>query len=247
MAERLDAFLSHHGFGSRSDVRGIIKRGRVTVAGAVCKEFQRHLADEVVCVDGTPVERGPSEATLILHKPVGLACSHDEAEAPLVESLIPERYRALPMEWAGRLDRDTSGLLIVTSDGQLIHRLTNPKKHLPKRYRIAYSGTLSADAVQRCASGITLEGDPRPTLPAELTLEPAGADGLGRATMILHEGRYHQVRRMVAACGGEVVRLHRDRIGGLDLPADLPAGASREITADELQLLMTSGTTAPAG
>jgi 16S rRNA pseudouridine516 synthase len=241
VAERLDAFLSHHGFGSRSDVRGIIKSGQVTVAGEVCRAFQRHLGDEVVCVRGVAVERGPSEATLLLHKPVGLACSHDEAEAPLVETLIPARYRALPMEWAGRLDRDTSGLLIVTSDGQLIHRLTNPRKHLPKRYRIAYRGTLSANAVERCAKGLAIEGDPRPTLPAELRLESPGADGLGRATMILHEGRYHQVRKMIAACGGEVVRLHRDRIGTLDLPADLAPGASREISADELRALQDDG------
>jgi 16S rRNA pseudouridine516 synthase len=239
MAERLDAFLAHNGHGSRSDVRALVKRGRVTVAGAVCREYHRHLADEVVCVDGVPVERGPSEATLILHKPVGLACSHDETEAPLVESLIPVRYRALPMEWAGRLDRDTTGLLIVTSDGQLIHRLTNPKKHLPKRYRIAYRGALSANAVERCAKGMVLDTDPRPTLPAELTLETTGADGLDRATMILHEGRHHQVRRMIAALGGEVVGLHRDRIGSLDLPVDLPAGQSREITPAELRLLQT--------
>ena len=239
MAERLDAFLSHHGFGSRSDVRALVKRGQVTVAGEVCRLFQQHISDEIICVRGAPVERGPSEATLILHKPVGLACSHDEKEAPLVETLIPARYRNLPMEWAGRLDRDTSGLLIVTSDGQLIHRLTNPKKHLPKRYRLTYRGTLSANAVERCAKGMLIDGDPKPTLPAELTLEAAGSNGLGRATMILHEGRYHQVRKMIAALGGEVTILHRDRIGELDLPSDLPAGESREITANELTLLST--------
>lgn len=239
MAERLDAFLAHNGFGSRSEVRVLVKKGRVTVAGATCRDYQRHLGDEVVCVNGVVVERGPTEATLLLHKPLGLACSHDEAEAPLVESLIPARYRALPMEWAGRLDRETTGLLIVTSDGQLIHRLTNPKKHLAKRYRIIYRGALSAHAVERCATGMTLEEDPRPTLPAELTLEAPGADGLGRATIILHEGRYHQVRRMIAALGGEVVGLHRDRIGSLDLPAELAPGATRDITAEELRLLQT--------
>lgn len=239
MAERLDAFLSHHGFGSRSDVRGMVKRGYVTVAGTVCRAYQQHLTDEVVCVRGVPVERGPSEATLLLHKPVGLACSHDEAEAPLVEGLIPARYKALPMEWAGRLDRETSGLLIVTSDGQLIHRLTNPKKHLAKRYRVVYRGTLSANAVERCAAGMLLDDDHRPTLPAELLIEAPGSNGLGKATMLLHEGRYHQVRRMIAALGGVVTQLHRDRIGSLDLPADLPAGESREITPEELRLLQT--------
>jgi 16S rRNA pseudouridine516 synthase len=239
VAERLDGFLSSYRFGTRSEVRAIVRAGRVTVNGAVCKDFHRHVTDERIAVDGTVVERGPSSATLILHKPIGLACSHDEREAPLVETLIPTTYRNLPMEWAGRLDRDTSGLLIITSDGQLIHRLTNPKKHLPKRYRIAYRGTLSAHAVARCAEGLTIEGDPKPTLPAELTIEAPRPDGLGSATMILHEGRYHQVRKMIAALGGEVIVLHRDRIGKLDLPADLKSGESREISAQELALLMT--------
>lgn len=241
MSERLDGFLSHNGKGTRSEVRDIIKRGRVSVAGEICKEFNKRIPDDAeVCVDGTPIIRGPDEATLLLHKPCGVSCSHDSSEAPLVEALIPLRYQALPMEWAGRLDRDTSGLLIVTSDGQLIHRLTNPKKHLAKRYRIAYSGKFSSNAVARCAEGIQLDKDPKPTLPAELSIEEPGSDGLGRATMILHEGRYHQVRRMISALGGEVVTLHRDRIGSLDLPADLAPGSSREITANELALLQTA-------
>jgi len=239
VAERLDGFLSSHKFGTRSEVRVMVRAGRVTLDGVMCKDYHRHLHDEVIAVDGTPVERGPTEATLILHKPTGLACSHDEREAPLVETLIPARYRSLPMEWAGRLDRDTSGLLIITSDGQLIHRLTNPKKHLPKRYRIAYRGTLSAHAVARCAEGLAIEGDPKPTLPAELTLEGTRPDGLGAATMILHEGRYHQVRKMIAALGGEVIVLHRDRVGMLDLPEDVKAGERREITAAALAALMT--------
>jgi 16S rRNA pseudouridine516 synthase len=238
MAIRLDAFLSHRGFGSRSQVREIIRKGRVTVAGVVCRGQGEHVADRPVCVDGELIVVGASEATLILNKPLGYACSHDAAEAPLLEELVPAEYRHLPMEPAGRLDRDTSGLLIVTSEGDLIHSLTNPRRHLEKRYRVGYRGRLSAHAVQRCAKGIELEGDPRPTLPARLELEADGDDGLQRATLHLHEGRYHQVRRMFAALGGEVVTLHRDRIGMLELPADLAPGSSRLLATDELALLM---------
>lgn len=239
MAYRLDAFLSHRGFGTRSQVRGLIRRGRVTLAGAVCRDQSEHVAEREVRVDGAVVEVGVSSATLLLHKPTGYACSHDEREAPLLEELIPAEFRHLPLEPAGRLDRDTSGLLVVTSEGDLIHQLTNPRRHLPKRYRIAYRGTLSSHAVERCAKGMVLEGDPRPTLPAVLTLEGDEA-GLGRATLVLEEGRYHQVRRMIAALGGEVVGLHRDRIGTLDLPADLAPGEARLITGAE-QALLVSG------
>lgn len=237
MAIRLDAFLSHRGFGSRSHVREIIRKGRVTVGGVVCRGHGEHVAERPVCVDGQLIAVGVTEATLILNKPLGCSCSHDAAEAPLLEELVPAEYRHLPMEPAGRLDRDTSGLLIVTSEGDLIHSLTNPRRHLEKRYRVGYRGTLSSHAVQRCAKGIDMEGDPRPTLPARLELEAASADGLEHATLHLHEGRYHQVRRMFAALGGEVITLHRDRIGMLELPNDLAAGASRIITADELGLL----------
>jgi 16S rRNA pseudouridine516 synthase len=179
----------------------------------------------------------------VFNKPLGYACSHDEREAPLVEELVPDAFRHLVLETAGRLDRDTSGLLVLTSDGNLIHALTNPRKHLEKRYRITYSGKLSAHAVKRCAKGIMLAGDAKPTLPAQLELEGVDEAGFGLATLHLHEGRYHQVRRMIADLGGEVVSLHRDRIGGLSLPVDLAPGQMREMSASEMRALM-SGTDA---
>jgi 16S rRNA pseudouridine516 synthase len=238
MAYRLDAFLAHRGFGSRTHVRGMIRRGRVTIAGVVCHDQGEHVAEREVRVDGELVAVGATSATLLLHKPLGVACSHDEREAPLLEELIPAEFRHLALEPAGRLDRDTSGLLVVTSEGDLIHLLTNPRRHLPKRYRIGYRGTLSSHAVERCAKGSVMEGDPRPTLPAALTLE-APAGGLERATLVLEEGRYHQVRKMIAALGGEVVTLHRDRIGGLDLPAELAPGQARVIAPAEQELLLS--------
>ena len=247
MATRLDAFLSHRGFGSRSQVRELIRGGRVKVSGSICREHGQHVDGQVVRVDDKPVDVGVESATLIFNKPLGYACSHDEREAPLVEELIPEQFSHLVMETAGRLDRDTSGMLVLTSDGNLIHALTNPRRHLEKRYRIAYSGKLSAHAVKRCAKGMILEGDPKPTLPAQLELEGEDESGLGLATLHLHEGRYHQVRRMIAELGGEVVRLHRDRIGGLHLPIDLMPGQMREMSASEMGALMNGSETAHLG
>lgn len=238
MTDRIDAFLSHRGFGTRREVRDLIRRGVVSIDRRIVRDHGHHVAGGVVAVRGEEVPVGVFDATLLVHKPLGVACSHDPAEEPLLYDAVPMRWRNLGLESAGRLDRDTSGLLVLTTDGALIHRLTNPRKHLVKRYRIAYSGRLTAHAVERVAKGIELEGDDRPTLPAELQLEDAGTDGLARATLLLSEGRYHQVRRMIAALGGEVVRLHRDRIGGLDLPADLELGAMREILPAELELLL---------
>jgi 16S rRNA pseudouridine516 synthase len=232
MPERLDAFLSHQGFGSRSEVRSIIQRGRVRVDGRTCRDYATHIDGRPVLVDNQPVVPRAESATLIVHKPLGLACSNDEREAPLLSSLYPADLAHLPLEPAGRLDRETTGLLIVSSEGQLIHRLTSPKRRCEKRYRVWYTGQLSSHAAERCARGIELEGDDQPTLPARLELGAAG-----EATLHLIEGRYHQVRRMIAALGGSVVKLHRDRIGGLDLPADLPAGGVRPITDAELALL----------
>lgn len=228
MADRLDAYLAHQGLGTRSEVRNLVRSGLVTVGGAVCRNHAEQLRGRPVTVRGQAVVSGPTEATLLVHKPLGLACSHDPHEAPLLESLYPPAIAHLPIEPAGRLDRDTSGLLICTTDGQLIHSLTNPKRTIWKRYRIGYRGELSAHAVERCAKGIVLPDDERPTLPARLELAAPG-----EATLHLREGRYHQVRRMIAALGGEVVRLHRDRIGALELPADLPAGSCRPLSATE--------------
>jgi 16S rRNA pseudouridine516 synthase len=252
VGERLDAYLAHRGHGSRSEVKSLIRRGAVSVDGAVCRDPGRHIdpGGTAVEVGGGAVPVGVQAATLVFHKPVGYACSHDPREAPLIEALYPAEYQHLALESAGRLDRMTSGLLVVTTEGDLIHRLTNPRKKLSKRYRVAYTGRLSSHAVERCARGLDLDGDPRPTLPAKLVLLDAGDDGLERALLTLHEGRFHQVRRMIQALGGEVVRLHRDRIGDLDLPDDLAPGGIRPLTPRERALLTTEdarpGSEAPA-
>ena len=235
--ERLDAWLAHRGLGSRSQVRALIRSGRVRVGNRVERDAAAIVAaTAAVAVDGQVIAGEPPPGTLLLHKPTGCACSHDPREAPLVYDLLPPAWARLGFESAGRLDRDTSGLLVLSRDGALIHALTAPRRRHGKRYRIAYAGTLAADAIAQVAAGLRLDGEAQPTLPAELDVAAPG-----RATLILHEGRFHQVRRMIAALGGTVTALHRDRIGALDLPGDLGPGQVRAARADELARL-----TAPA-
>lgn len=231
---RLDAFLAHAGFGTRRGVKALIRAGRVTLGGERCRKAGEWVEGREVRVDGERVEPPPSVVHAVLHKPIGLACSHDPREAPLIYDLLPDAWLGLGLEAAGRLDRDTSGLIVLSTDGGWIHRLTHPVRKIEKRYRIEYEGELVADAALRCSEGIELDADAAPTRPARLLCE-----GPGRATLHLAEGRHHQVRRMIAALGGVVVALHRDRIGAYDLPDDLEPGALRVLDDADLLRLTT--------
>ncbi|MFW5750787.1 MAG: 16S rRNA pseudouridine(516) synthase, partial [Planctomycetota bacterium] len=208
-----------------------IRAGRVTVAGASERDAGRRVGEEPLTLDGEPIEPVPDVVHLLLHKPAGYVCSHDQREGPSVYDLLPPRLAAAGPEAAGRLDRDTTGLLILTTDGQLLHRLIAPQAKVPKRYRVRYTGRLRKDAVARCQAGFDLPDERRdkPTRPARLEIHDDH-----RATLVLSEGRYHQVKRMFASLGATVTALHRDRIGELELPADLPPGACRAATAEEL-------------
>jgi len=232
--KRLDAWLAHAGLGSRKQVRKLIVGGRVQLGGEVCRDASTRVGSRPVEVDGEVVAAPISVLHVALHKPVGYACTHDEREAPIVDELLPTEFRLGGLHVAGRLDRETSGLVILTTDGDLNHRLTHPRRKLEKRYQIGYSGELVPDASERCAEGVSLIGAEKPTLPAELCLEAPG-----KAVMLLREGRNHQVRRMIRALGGRVTKLHRDRIGGYDLPRDLPEGECRPLSPDDLERLLT--------
>jgi 16S rRNA pseudouridine516 synthase len=231
---RLDAYLARAGFASRKEARALVRRGAVSVDGEVCLESARRIISERVAV-GEEVLESPAEVRdYILNKPLGVSCSNDEREAPLVFDLLPPQLRRRSLLIAGRLDRATSGLLILTTDGALVHRLTHPSRKLPKRYRIGFDGELMSNSVECCREGLLLAGEDRPTRPAWLELE-----GAGRARLVLREGRTHQVRRMIRLLGGEVVSLHRDRVGALDLPEDLEPGALRPLERDERALLLS--------
>ncbi len=214
---RLDRLLANCGEGSRSHVDVLIRRGQVSVAEVMQRDPALKVAPdqfEVVTLDGKKLDR-PHGVTIVLNKPVGYSCSHDERETPLVDELLPDSWagRTPRPEWAGRLDRDTSGLLLISDDHQLVHRLTSPKHHVDKVYEVTLAAALPdpASAVAAFASGtLMLEADDRPCRPAELTLDDN--DPL-RVTVVLREGRFHQVRRMILAVGGRVDTLHRSAFG----------------------------------
>jgi 16S rRNA pseudouridine516 synthase len=171
----------------------------------------------------------------MLHKPVGVTCSHKE-QGPLVYSLLPERWRRREpaISTVGRLDKETSGLLLLTDDGALLHRIISPRSHVSKRYDVTLDRRLRGDEDKIFASGeLMLEGETKPLLPVEMEVLSTT-----RACLTLTEGRYHQVRRMFAAVGNHVTALHRDRVGGLMLPDDLPAGQYRILGPADLALVL---------
>lgn len=227
--EMLDRFVVRCTGLAWADAHRAMHHKRISVNGVMCQKYHRRLRpDDRVAVDGVDLGDPPDRSIVVCHKPVGLACSHAQQDAPLIYDAVPEALRHPDLNTVGRLDRNTSGLLLLTFDGKFLIRVAAPQRKLPKRYRIGYSGELAADAVERCAAGVVIDGFDTPCQPAPLTLE-----GPGRATLVLAEGRHHQVKRMIAALGGKVVLLHRDRIGGLDLPSDLEPGAMRMLSAAE--------------
>lgn len=225
---RLDQLLANLGYCSRREARGWIQAGRVTVCGRVTEDFGAKADPADVRVDGEPLDH-PAGLLLLVHKPVGLVCSHDEREGPNVYSLLPPRWRARNPQVTsiGRLDKDTSGLLLLTDQSELVHRLTSPKYKVPKVYRATVNTDLAPALVPLFAGGtLLLEDEKAPCAPAELRIiTPREAE------LTLTEGRYHQVRRMFASQGAEVLTLHRARFGHLEL-GDLPAGQWRELPPD---------------
>ncbi len=213
---RTDALLSQFGYCSRREAVQWVKRGRVTFRGETVRNPSTKVEPHDVLVDGHPVPFVDG-ICIALNKPLGCTCSHRE-EGELVYDLLPAEWmqRGKTPSTVGRLDKDTSGLLLVTDDGAFIHALTSPRKHIPKLYQFTTSAPVPESAVALFASGtLMLEGETTPCLPAELVLT---GDCCGELT--LHEGRYHQVRRMLASVGAPVQTLHREGIGTLRL-ADL--------------------------
>jgi 16S rRNA pseudouridine516 synthase len=232
---RLDRLLANLGYGSRREVQDMVAAGVVVLDGEALPRADRRIALTPdlagrMSVNGSRLDP-PCPLTLVMYKPLGVVCSHTEPGRSVYELLPPRWRRREPaLSTVGRLDKDTSGLLLLTDDGGLLHRIISPKAHLPKRYRFSLERPLSGDEAEVFASGtLMLEGETKPLAPAGLEVLNARAGWL-----TITEGRYHQVRRMFAAIGNHVSALHRDRIGGLDLPAGLAAGDYRPITEMEL-------------
>ena len=228
--QRLDQLLTSLGYASRSESKKLIADGIVTVLGQCVTKPDFKAFHHDVAFQGEPLD--PREGIVILmHKPLGYVCSHDEGEGQLVYSLLPPRWqkRDPKISTIGRLDKETSGLLLLTDDGQLLHRLTSPKYHVPKLYEVTLDRPLKGNETDIFATGsLMLNGEKSPCLPAKLTI----IDEI-HVTLEITEGRYHQVRRMFAAVGNHVTALHRSRIGNLDL-GDLKVGEYRILSHDEL-------------
>lgn len=213
---RADALLSRYGYCSRRDAARWLKRGRLEYKGEVITKPAVKVEPEDVLVDGEPVPF-INGLYVAFNKPTGCTCSHREA-GELVYDLLPQQWldRSQPVSTVGRLDKDTSGLLLLTDDGQFLHELTSPRRHVDKVYEFTTSAPIPESAVAQFRSGeFMLEGESSPCLPAELEIT---GECTGRLT--LREGKYHQVRRMLAAVGAPVLTLHRSSIGPLRL-ADL--------------------------
>jgi 16S rRNA pseudouridine516 synthase len=225
-------YLANLGYGSRREVERMFKQGAITDADGNRLDSSDPFVHEAVRVDGEPLDVAPG-AVLMLNKPTGFVCSTREA-SQLIYELLPARFRDRSPVVApiGRLDRDTSGLLLLTDDGQLNHRVTSPKTHLSKVYEVTLDAPLRGDEAAIFASGtLMLESETTPLKP--VSLRPL--DSL-RVELTLTEGRYHQVRRMFAAVGHHVNALHRSAIGALRLD-DLAPGTWRQLTTAEVQRL----------
>lgn len=235
---RLDKLLSHLNCGSRKEVQAMIRAGRVTVDGAAENDPAAKVDPDTACValDGQ-VQRYRAQRYYMLNKPAGVITASRDERHETVLGLFPENMRR-GLFAVGRLDKDTEGLLIVTDDGALSHALMSPARHVSKVYEAVVEGTLARDAAERFQKGLTLR-DGTECLPARLEILSEGTETRVRVT--LREGKYHQVKRMVAAVGGTVVQLRRVQLGGLVLDPTLPAGGFRELNGEELELLQQPG------
>lgn len=245
---RLDRLLANMGYGSRKEIQSLARGRRIRLDGAPLTDAGERIGvtpdlASRLAIDDEPLDPLPGLVAL-LNKPLGVTCSRKEA-GPLVYGLLPPRWRRRDpaISTIGRLDKDTSGLLLLTDDGALLHRVISPRASVAKRYHVRLARALRGDEAALFAAGtLMLEGEEKPLLPA--TMERIDAT---EAVLTITEGRYHQVRRMFAAVGNHVEALHRTRLGGLDLPLDLPAGGYRLLDADAVERIFTPGAPLPVG
>ena len=229
--ERLDKFLCEATGLSRSQIKPVLKTGRVTVDGMPCKDGSCKIDPEnqEICMDGEPL-RQTGTVVAMLNKPAGYVTATEDALHKTVMELLPPRLRTMDLKPVGRLDKETEGLLLFTNDGELLHKLISPKKGVNKLYYARHEGTASEEDVRAFAQGLIL-GDGTVCLSAKL--EPLGA---GESLITVCEGKYHQVRRMMASRNMHVIYLERRAEAGLGL-GDLPRGQVRLLTEQELEQL----------
>ena len=234
MRKPLERILQTQGFGTRKGCRHLVWNGRVAVGGETLEDPFIELETDglVFTVDGVE-QRYRDKAYVVLNKPAGVECSQKPKFHPSVYSLFPDYLREREIQTVGRLDEDTTGLLILTDDGNFIHTLTSPKKKLGKVYAVTVKHPVDAAQIEALMQGVVLNDAPEPVQAVACQVV---SDHLVHLT--LTEGKYHQVKRMVAAVGNRVEALHRIRIGQFDLPADLPLGEWRWLEEADLEQLL---------
>jgi 16S rRNA pseudouridine516 synthase len=227
---RLADILFSQGFGTRRACQALIASGAVSVAGHVLDEPLAELATDGLqfSVDGQ-LWSFHAPAVVLLHKPAGYECSMKPRHHPSVLTLLPAPLRTRGVQPVGRLDADTTGALLLTDDGALLHRLTSPRQHVPKVYEVSTKHAVGAEQVERLLAGVVLDDDPRPVRAAA-----CARTGERSLQLTLTEGKYHQVKRMLAAVGNRVETLHRAAFGPIVLPAHLAPGAWCWIEAEQL-------------
>jgi len=233
---RLDRYVAFCTGKGRAAAKRAIAAGRVSVDGAPVKRPEHHLDVRLneVWLGGEKLEYR-QYVYILLHKPAGYVCSAvGEGPHPPVLELLPTRLRHRALHFAGRLDADVTGLLLLSDDGKWTHRITSPKHELEKHYLVHTADPLSGADVRAMADGLRLRGDAKPTRPAELTLRDTHT-----ADLVIREGRYHQVKRMFAAVGNRVEALMRLSVGGIELPPDLPEGEFRELSREAAEAVFT--------
>ncbi|WP_078382650.1 pseudouridine synthase [Sutcliffiella halmapala] len=236
---RLDKILANSGFGTRKEVKKLLKTGVVKVDGAVVKDAKVHVdpnEQQITVLDDLVEYR--EFIYLMMHKPPGLLSATEDSRQETVVDILQEEDKIFEPFPVGRLDKDTEGFLLLTNDGQLAHQLLSPKKHVPKTYYAKIDGEVTEEDIAAFREGVTLD-DGYETLPAELTILQAGPQSEIEITIV--EGKFHQVKRMFLAVGKSVTYLKRLSMGDLPLDPDLELGEYRELTEEELELLKGNG------
>lgn len=233
--QRMDKLLSDTGRWSRKEAKELIRKGQVLVNGKTVRKPEEKADPEqaqvTVCGEVVPWQ---AKCYLLLHKPAGVLTATEDRRQKTVLELLPQPYRKQGVAPVGRLDKDTTGLLLLTNDGELAHRLLSPKRHVWKTYEAAVTGRLTAADSQAFERGIVLSDFT--ALPARMEILSAGEDE-SRARVQVREGKFHQIKRMFGALGHEVTALSRLTFGALSLPEELPPGQYRELTEEELAAL----------
>ncbi|MDT8429244.1 MAG: 16S rRNA pseudouridine(516) synthase RsuA [Pseudomonadales bacterium] len=228
---RLDKFLSHATPLSREEARRSIRSNQVSVNGQIITDASfKPDTDATVMLAGQALTL-PGKRYFMLHKPAGYVCATHDSDHPTVLDLLPPELNQ-DLRIAGRLDIDTTGLVLLSNDGQWLHRISSPRQACQKTYLVTLSQPVTQETLQQLETGILLRGESKPTRPAQAQLLAEN-----RVELSISEGRYHQVKRMFAACGNRVTALHRSQIAGICLPSTLQAGEFRALTASEITMM----------